>query len=112
MKKYPKYYKNFQRQRTYYYAAESIRQLTVDIFCADEFEILKSETLDAIIETYEDDYENGFIRLKEVLKHVSKIQLCQSILTKIPGCLNIFQKKGICHMLVNDKEITWSGKNL
>lgn len=112
LKKYPKYYKNFQRQRTYYYAAESIRQLTEYVFCADEFKILKSETLDAIIETYEDDYENGFIRLNEVLKHVSKIQLNESILTKIPGCLNIFQKKGICHMLVNDKEITWSGKNL
>lgn len=107
MKKYPKYYKNFERQRKYYYAAESIRQSTRDIFCDDEFDILKSETFDAIIDACEDYYENGFRRLNEVLKHVTKVHLTQSKITKIPGWVNTAEKKGLCHMLINDNEISW-----
>ena len=112
LEKYPKYFKNFERQRKCYYAAESIRQSTRDIFCANEFNMLKSETLAGIIDTYEDDYENGFRRLNEVMKHVTTVQLSQSKLTKIPGWISIFEKKGLCHMLVNDEEITWVYQNV
>lgn len=111
LKKYPKYHKNFERQREYYYAAKSIRQLIMDIFCDEEFNMLKSETLAGIIDIYEDDYENGFKRLNEVMKHVTTIQLSQSKLTKIPGLISIIAKKGLCHILVNDKEITWVYKD-
>lgn len=111
LKKYPKYHKNFERQREYYYAAKSISQSIMDIFCDEEFNMLKSETLAGIIDIYEDDYENGFKRLNEVMKHVTTIQLSQSKLAKIPGLISITEKKGLCHILVNDKEITWVDKN-
>ncbi|MEG2789303.1 MAG: hypothetical protein RR942_15930, partial [Romboutsia sp.] len=49
---YKKYKRNFERERTCYYAAHSVEKLTKHIFCdneIDEFHVLKEETLDGII---------------------------------------------------------------
>ncbi|WP_302653318.1 ABC-three component system protein [uncultured Clostridium sp.] len=108
--KYPKYKKNFARQRKDYYAAETIRQSARDplgLNATDEFNILKEETLDGIIDVHEDCYSSGFERLNNVMKHVTTIQLNKSWLTRLPGWISNSEKKGFCHMLVNDRQITW-----
>ena len=110
LKKYPKYQKNFERQRKNYYAAESIRQSARDTFCSveiDPFDMLKEETYTGIIDTHECDYCHGFERLNRVMEHVTTLDLSKSLLTKIPGWIGISEKKGICHMLVNDRQIKW-----
>lgn len=107
---YPKYRKNFQRQRKDYYAAETIRESARDVIgptAAEEFNILKKETCDGIIDVYDDDYPNGFDRLNSVMQHVTTIQLNKSLLTKLPGWISCSEKKGFCHMLVNDRQLKW-----
>lgn len=110
LENYPKYKKNFDRQRKDYYAAETIRQSARDLFLdskADEFTILKEETYDGIIDVCDDDYPDGYNRLNCVMKHATTIQLNKSLLSKLPGWISISEKKGICHLLVNDGEIKW-----
>lgn len=107
---HPKYGKNFQRHRKDYYAAESIRQSARDILLnieKDEFGVLIEETYDGIIDVHEDDYTNGYHRLKSVMKHITTIQLNKSILNSLPGWISISEKKGVCHILVNDGKIKW-----
>lgn len=110
LEKYPKYKNNFLRHRKDYYAAETIRQSARDPLGANatgEFNVLKEETLDGIIDVHEDCYDSGFERLKNVMKHVTTIQLNKSLLTHLPGWISNSEKKGFCHMLVNDGQIKW-----
>ena len=107
---YPKYKKNFNRQRKDYYAAETIRQYSKDTLTIsemDEFDIIQEETLDGIIEVYEDEYTDGFSRLNNVMRHATTIQINKSLLSKLPGFISSSEKKGICHILVNDGQIKW-----
>lgn len=108
--KYSKYSKNFIRQRKSYYAAESIRRFARDSFSSvepNQFETLKEETLDGVVDVCESDYPNGFIRLNNVMEHVTKIDLSKCLLIQIPGCIGNNERKGICHILVNEGEIGW-----
>ena len=109
---YPAYRRNFERQRKDYFAAESIRRSARDILLLDEtdelgFKGIKDETYEAIIEVYEDDYDNGYERLKAVLKHVTTITLSRSVITKLSGWVGASEKKGVCHILVNDGMLNW-----
>ena len=107
---YPKYKKNFERQRKDYYAAETIRQSARDTFVlteTDEFEVLKDETYDGIIDVHLQDYPNGYMRLNKVMEHATVIQVDKSLLAKLPNWVGNSEKKGLCHILVNDKKIRW-----
>lgn len=111
---YPKYKRNFDRQRKDYFAAESVRQFSRDTLTfnkTDEFKVLKDETYNGIIDVCEDEYSSGFTRLNGVMKHVTTIQLNKSLLTKLPGYVSNSEKKGICHLLVNDGDIKWAVDN-
>lgn len=110
LEKYPKYKKNFERQRKDYYSAETIRQSSRDTLGlgeTDEFNDLKEETYDGIIDVHEDNYSSGFERLNSVMRHVTTVQLNKSLLTQLPGWISNSEKKGFCHMLVNDGQIKW-----
>lgn len=106
-----KYNQDLKKQRKNYYKAESIRRGVRDNFSPKEnnehFELLKDDMYEGIEEVYEEDYDTGYIRLKEVLKHSSMITLNGSLLASIQGLIGNSAKKGICHMLVNDGKITW-----
>lgn len=106
---YRKYKKNFQRQRKDYYAAESVRRGTREAFGntdPDQFETLKNETYDGIVDVHEQEYENGFDRLGAVMTQaaitpISKCTLCET------DWIGNSEKKGVCHFLVNDGRIKW-----
>jgi len=108
---YPgKYRRNFQEQRRYYYDAENIRNSLREVFGEEEmdlFDILKNETYDGIIEVFFEDYEHGYARLLSALKEVSRISTDKSVLCKIQNWIGNSEKKGICHLLVNEGKITW-----
>lgn len=106
--KYSKYNKNLDRQRKDYYSAETIRRFVRDIFTdSKQFDVLKDEAYDGIIEVYEEDYSNGFERLNAVIKHVSTVSTDKSLLSSKLHCIGNSEKKGVCHMLVNDKRLKW-----
>ena len=64
------YQKHFQRARSDFFSAESVRRGTRDIYTdedPDQFEVLKDEIFEGVIETHEDEHENGFARAHAVL---------------------------------------------
>ncbi|GHV10305.1 hypothetical protein FACS1894217_15730 [Clostridia bacterium] len=109
LEKYVKYKKNLQRQRKDYYAAESVRRGTREAFGdadPDQFETLKNETHDGIVEVHERDYDHGFDRLNAVMSQVALVPISKCVLRETDWIGNS-EKKGVCHFLVNDGRIKW-----
>ncbi|HBE78276.1 MAG TPA: hypothetical protein DDW65_10925 [Firmicutes bacterium] len=108
LEKYAKYNQNFERQRKDYYSAETIRRFVRDVFTdSKQFEVLKDETYDGIIEVHEAEYPNGFGRLNAVTKHASMVTTDKSLLSSKLHCIGNSEKKGVCHILVNDGRLKW-----
>lgn len=103
-----KYKDKLNEHRKYYYAAESIREgiRDIDFDSKAPFEELKDETYDAVYDVAELSYPTGAEKLHKVMAHLTTVSLT-SILASIPGWIQTKEKKGICHMLVNDKRIKW-----
>lgn len=110
--KLKKYSELFDRDRKDYYAAESVRESLKDtnLFNGeDEFRNLKDEAKDAVADLFFEDYKDSFECMTKVLNHITKVDL-RSLIATIPGWVNVSEKKGLCHMLVNEKEITWKNE--
>ncbi len=108
---HPEYNKHFQRQRKDYYRAESVRQASRDLFSAEEtdpFEDLKDETYSMIEETIEEvESEPALKKVKKVIDVAGKAPINRSLLAHIPRWIGAEEKKGTCHMLVNEERIKW-----
>lgn len=108
LKTFPDYEKHLNEQSKCYYSAEAMRRSVRDLFADGEkhFDILKDEIFDSIYETYVDlTLDDGYQRLKNVLEIVTKANLNSTILLNIKGLVTIKEKKGICHILVNEGRI-------
>ncbi len=106
---YSKYKTKLDRYRMDYYKAESIKESLKDTKLLSEnslFEKLEDETYDSIIDKVEDEYSTSFERMNSVLQHVTTVEL-SSLLAKIPDLVGSSQKKGLCHILVNEERIKW-----
>ena len=102
--------RSFNRQRKDYYAAETIRQSARDTLKLNEndgFDILKDETYDGVIDTCDDDDENPVERVKAVLKVAAALPLSPNLEMSLLGWVGAGEKKGVCHMLVNDERLKW-----
>ena len=107
---YPKYNNDLRQRRKEYYAAETVRRSTRDVFKendSDQFDLLKEETYDGIFDVYSQDYQHGFERLLRVMTQVAAIQINKSSISKLPEWIGNKEKKGVCHILVNDGRIKW-----
>jgi len=105
-----KYKKSFDRERQHYFSAEAVNRRLRDVFPPDndQFAALKTEILDGVIEVAEaTDHANGFVRLTEVLKHATVVNINGSIVVSLPTWITNKVRKGICHFLVNDGSIRW-----
>lgn len=108
LKKHNDYYTHFQRQRHDYYSIETIRRFVRDTFTDDnDFLCLKDEVYNGIIDVYEENFENGYRRLKEVLKQASQINTSKVLLDSYLHLIGPSEKKGTCHLLVNDDKLRW-----
>lgn len=104
----PLYRRHFAEQRKAYYSAESVHHSVREIFSDGEqqFGALKDDAYDGIEPTYYDDkYATGYDRLRAVLEKITSTTLTKSALVNIIGLISNLEKKGICHMLVNDERI-------
>jgi hypothetical protein len=110
-----KYGEHFKRQRKDFYAAESVRQGTREAYTdtdPDQFEVLKEETFDGIVDVWEQDHGNGYLRLTKVLAQAAQIRIDRCWLCRDTDWIGNSQKKGVCHILVNDGVIKgWVKKN-
>lgn len=104
---YPKYKNDFARRRKDYYAAETIRRASRDIFGEKdhEFNLLKDETYDGVIDVHLLDYPHGFERLNKVMAQAAAIRVDKCVLSRMPDWIGASEKKGVCHILVNDRKI-------
>lgn len=106
---YAKYKTKLDRYRTDYYRAEGIKESLKDTNLEAEeglFQKLEDETFDSIIDKVEDDYGTSYQRMNNVLEHVTTVEL-SSLIAKVPGLVQSSQKKGLCHILVNEERIRW-----
>ncbi|MCB4791972.1 MAG: restriction endonuclease [Elusimicrobia bacterium] len=104
---YPDLKNNFNRQREYFFCAESLKAFSRDINDPDfkHFENLKNEIYSGIINTIEEDAENGFVRLKKVLDRADALQITNNPLMSE---VKLDDRKGICHHLANERDdIKW-----
>jgi hypothetical protein len=107
--KYPKYDKDLKQRRIEFFAAEAVRRGTRENFHSNNadnlFGELMSETLSGIADIHAMDYKHGYARLLSVMNHATVLHLDKCILGRIPEWVGANQKKGVCHMLVNDGQI-------
>lgn len=96
---------HFNRQRRSYLSAEAIKRSVRDIFIDGEehFDMIEGEVWSAIIESYYDlDVKDGYRRINNVLNMAIKANLNSTILLNIKGFITSEERKGICHILVNE----------
>lgn len=105
---YNTYFENLNRQRKDYYSAETIRRFVRDTLTdSQQFNVLKDEVYNGIIDTHEQDYDSGYKRLIEDLKQAAIINTSKCMLDSKLHCIGISERKGVCHMLVNDNKLRW-----
>lgn len=98
---------HFSSQRRAFYQAEFVKHVARETFADGDgqFAALKEDAYAGIEDTYYDDYATGYNRLKAVLERITTISLTKSALMNIVGLVGNLEKKGICHILVNDETI-------
>ena len=103
-----KFQRDYTNQRKAFYSAESMYHAVRDVFADGDkqFDILKDDAYEGIETTYYDErYRSGYERLHAVLEKITSTTLSKSALHSIVGLLGNLEKKGICHILVNDERI-------
>jgi len=99
-----KYDRHFKDSRKSFYKAEELRALTRDNLTEQVFEDFKEDVYDGIINKSEEDFDNGYKKVKEVESEASKIIIDSNPLTET---CRPADKKGVCHHLINDEKISW-----
>lgn len=108
LKVHSKFFAHFIRQRKDYYSAETIRRFVRDTLTdGKQFEVLKTEIYNGIIDVHDKDYESGFKRLCADLVQAVQVNTSKSLLDCKLNCVGNSVRKGVCHMLVNDDRIRW-----
>lgn len=108
LKQFPKHGEHLKRQRQDYYAAEAIRRGTRDIYTEDDpdqFEELKDEIYEGVIDKHELDYDDGLARLRSVLSQACNVQVTRCWLSRDTSWIGNSQRKGVCHFLVNEDRL-------
>ena len=104
------FYDDLNHQRHYFFDAASAFRAIRDAFTdgEKEFEIMKDEAYEGIREIYISDFADGFARLNGVLSKVTSTTFDKTLLGKLTRLIGNSEKKGLCHMLVEDGKIeTW-----
>ena len=102
LKRYKLLFQHFQRQRTYFYQAESLRVFERDSMPdgLNAFEGLKDEVYHGIIDTVYDEYKDGYERVKATADKANSLILGSDNL--LIDFVNVKDKMGICHHLANE----------
>jgi hypothetical protein len=105
LKAYKLLWKHFNRQRIYFYQAESLKVFERDSmpYGVHAFEDLKSEVFHGIIDTVYSHYPDGFERVKATTQQARNLVVSgENIFSNF---INGNDKSGICHHLANEEEL-------
>lgn len=100
----PKLKEHFKRQREAFYEAESLRVFARDNVPQGTFESLQDDIYDGVIDTHDDDHNDGFQKVLSVTKAARNMQITANALI---SCTNPKDRDGICHQLVNEERLHW-----
>lgn len=105
-----KYNRHLDRSRTIFYAAEEIRLTSRQSTPpdSDEFDELKNQIKTFVGDTYDEEYDEGFTKVKKVVEKAGEYKHAESLL--IGQFLDSNVKQGICHHLSNEGTLTWKTK--
>ncbi|UOY94183.1 restriction endonuclease [Ectobacillus sp. JY-23] len=113
LKQYKVLMNHFNRQRTYFYQAESLKVFERDSIPegVNAFEELKDQIYHGIIDTVYSEHKDGFERVKATTERAMNITISSDNI--FSDIVNGKDKSGICHHLANDEkyieeeEIIW-----
>jgi len=95
---------HYKYSRIQFYSAESLKNFSRDSLPDREFEKLQEEIYDGIRDDIHDEHEDGYRRVRAVVKTARELQISHPLVPSI--CVK--DRGGICHQLANDKdEIRW-----
>ena len=100
---------HFTRQRQDFYRAECVRIRARDIYSdedMDPFEVMVDELYEGVIDEWEKPHENGMACLTDTLAQAVRVQLGRTKLEKETCLIGASERKGTCHILVNEKRIS------
>jgi hypothetical protein len=98
---------HFNRQREAFYSAESLRTFARDSVLPGTYSALQKDIFDGVIDVVTEDFEDGYKRVKNVLKESKAVPIESNGLFEV---VRVNDRFGICHQLVNDQKIKWVKK--
>ena len=101
---WPELVQHYNRQREYFYHAESLRNFARDNVPPGTFEDLQEEVHAGVIEVEASPHPDAFVRVNAVTQAAALLPLSANGLisvTRIPD------KRGICHQLANENRLWW-----
>ena len=98
------YINHFRRARINFHYAEQLRNFTRDNLPLETFEDFQDEIYNGVIDTAEENFDNGFKKVKEVEKLAKSLNITSNPLKDVSV---INDRSGVCHQLVNDNKLTW-----
>lgn len=104
------YRENFEHHRKNYYRAELVCRETRDSIRPDEvspIEELKDEVEEGIYETRRKPYGDALRKVDAVMEQASKILISRWVDDATFRWIGPAEKKGVCHILVNDERFKW-----
>ncbi|HFJ9294252.1 TPA: ABC-three component system protein [Bacillus cereus] len=111
LKSYKLLLNHFNRQRIYFYQAESLKVFERDSMPngINAFDELKTEVFHGIVDTVYTNYQDGFERIKAATQQARNLIISgENIFSSL---INGNDKNGICHHLANEEnleeEIVW-----
>lgn len=104
LKKIKKLHGHFKRQRESFHNARALKRFTRDEFVNDEvYDDLKNQIYHGVITTCEAMFQDDLDRVNSTIERAQTLPIKTSELNDI----NILEKSGMCHDLVNDGEMRW-----
>lgn len=107
---FPDYAADLDDRRVDFYAAETIRRGVMELgsgSLANQFDVLKDETLTGVKDTAKRTHMNGFEHMLAVMEQAVVAPITNYLLSASPYWISSKIKKGVCQHLVNDGKLIW-----
>jgi hypothetical protein len=95
------------RQRERFYSAEALRNFARDNVPEGTFSRLQDEIFDAVIDSCEEEHNDGLSRMRKAIQLSTQIALTANPLVSV---VKIKDRQGVCHQLANEDRLTWVPK--
>ncbi len=100
----PKYHEHLKRSRQCFFQAESLDRFSRDNYPPGEFEKVKRQVFDGVIDTVEKDHAHGFERVCATTECAAGLVLGN---TELASYAEVGDRKGVCHHLANEDKVKW-----